>query len=120
MNQNEPPEMIRSGSPFKTDPEATAAVFVEVQSSRNSTPEVIYDVGPLRYTAMGSVAAAVMVMGFAAAAALWFPAGGTLIAALGCLLSIFGLYSPIPMWSAGCLVVHAALFLLCYARAIAA
>ena len=69
---------------------------------------------------MGSVAAAVMVMAFAVAAAFWFPAGGTLIAALGCLLSIFGLYSPFPIRSAGCLVVHAGLFLVCYVRTIGA
>ena len=116
MDDIEPQETIRVGSPFAVDPEPASAGLVILPTY--SPPEAIYDVGPLRYTAMGAVGAAVMVMGFGIAAAFWFPAGGTLIAALGCLLSIFGLYSPIPMRSAACLVVHAALFMLCYSKTI--
>lgn len=120
MDESEPQETIRVGSPFAVDPAASSADSPATQTiSPKVSPELFYDVGPLRYTAMGAVAAAVMVLGFAIAAAWWFPAGGTLIAALGCLLSIFGLYSPVPMRSAGCLVLHAALFIVCYARTIA-
>lgn len=115
MDEAEPQETIRIGSPFAVDPVPVAPT---VQTPAMSV-EAIYDVGPLRYTALGAVTASVLVMGFAIGATIWFPAGGTLVAALGCLLSIFGLYSPIPMRSAGCLVIHAVLFMLCYSRSIA-
>ena len=100
---------IRVGSPFAVDP--------AVITSTGPT-ESIYDVGPVRYTAMGAVVASAMVLGFACAGAWWFPAGGTLVAALGCLLSIFGLYSTYRFSSAGLLVVHLCIFALCYGRSL--
>ena len=118
MNQSEPEETIRVGSPFAIDPDPVATASI-VHPKKSASPEAFYDVGPLRYTALGAVAAAVMVLVFAIAAAWWFPSGGTLITGLGCVLSIFGLYSPIPKRSAGCLFLHVALFTLCYARTIA-
>ncbi len=98
---------IRNGSPFAVDPLEHAA-----------SGELIYDVGPVRYTAMGAVAAAVMVLGFASIAAWWFPAGGTLIAALGCVLSIFGMYSAFRITSATLLALHLCLFVVSYARSL--
>ena len=59
-----------------------------------------------------------MVLAFAAAAAWWFPSGGTMIAALGCVLSIFGLYSTQRVTAAGILSLHLGLFILCYGRSI--
>jgi hypothetical protein len=101
---------IRFGSPFAIDPIST----------RPARPiERLYDVGPVRYTAMGAVAASVMVLGFAGAGAWWFPAGGALIAALGCVLSIFGLYSTHRLASAGLLAIHLCLFVLSYGRSLA-
>jgi hypothetical protein len=98
---------VRLGSPFAEDPFET-----------DDAPPIenLYDVGPLKYTALGAVAASVLVLGFAAAAAYLFPAGGTMVAALGCLLSLFGMYSPWRLASAGLLAVHLFLFLLSYGR----
>jgi hypothetical protein len=102
-------EIVRVGSPFAGDPRPLVI---------DPPIEVVIDGGPLRYTAMSAVAAAAMVLGFAAAAAWWFPAGGTMIAALGCVLSIFGLYSTY-RYSAGCLLLlHLALFIVSYGRSI--
>jgi hypothetical protein len=98
---------VRVGSPFAEDP-------FEADDSRPT--ENLYDVGPVKYTAMGAVTASVLVLGFAAAAAYLFPAGGTMVAALGCLLSIFGMYSPWRLASAGLLAAHLCLFLLSYGR----
>jgi hypothetical protein len=102
-------ESIRVGSPFAIDP-------IAAEPARPI--EVLLDVGPIRYTAMGAVAASIMVLGFAAAATWWFPAGGALIAALGCVLSIFGLYSTYRITSAGLLAIHLFLFVLCYGRSL--
>ncbi len=104
-------ESIRAGSPFAVDPEPALPEpkFIET----------FYDVGPMRYTAMGAVAAAVMVFGFGAVAASWFPSGGVLIAALGCGLSLFGLASTYRITSIGLLVANLGLFLFCYSRSLA-
>ena len=99
--------VIRVGSPFAVDPFAPDPA---------KKIEPFYDVGPLRYTAMGAVAASVMVLVFAATATWWFPAGGALIAALGCVLSIFGLYSTFRLASSGLLALHLSLFVLSYVR----
>lgn len=103
----EPP--IRMGSPFAVDPLPATPI---------KRIEPFHDVGPLRYTALGAVAASLMVLGFVAAAAWWFPAGGALIAALGCVLSIFGLYSTYRRPALGLLAVHLCLFVLCYVRSL--
>ncbi len=108
-------ESIRVGSPFAVDPTPISGTSIQRRLAR---PEAFYDVGPLRYTAMGAVAAATLVLGFAAAAAWWFPGGGTIIAALGCALSIFGLYSNKRLAASGCLLLHLVLFMICYSRAI--
>ena len=108
-------ESIRVGSPFAADPGDLPDATLPVAPKKI---EAFYDVGPIRYTAIGAVAAAVMTLGFAAAAAWWFPGGGTLIAGLGCVLSIFGLYSPHKMYAFGCLTLHLCLFLVSYTHAI--
>lgn len=100
---------IRVGSPFAVDPTIPAAA---------RPIEPFYDVGPIRYTAMGAVAAAIMVLGFASVAAWWFPSGGALIAALGCVLSVFGLYSAFRKTAISLLAIHLALFVLSYSRSI--
>lgn len=106
---------IRVGSPFKVDPAPIAGTSIQ---RRRAKPEAFYDVGPLRYTAMGAVAAAMVVLGFAIAAAWWFPGGGTIIATLGCALSIFGLYSHKRLAAGACLMLYLLLFLISYTRAI--
>ena len=110
---------IRVGSPFAVDPITPGAISPGVKKPDVTKPiEPFLDVGPLRYTAMGAVAASVMVLAFAAAAAWWFPSGGALIAALGCVLSICGLYSTYQITSAGLLAIHLCLFVLCYGRSL--
>ena len=103
---------IRIGSPFAVDPIDPLA---GIPAKRI---EPFLDVGPIRYTAMGAVAASVMVLGFAGAAAWWFPTGGALIAALGCALSIFGLYSTYRFTSVGLLAIHLCLFVVSYGRSL--
>lgn len=98
---------IRVGSPFATDPFA---------HDPERPVENLYDIGPMKYTALGAVSASVMVVGFAAAAAYFFPLGGTLIAALGCGLSIFGMYSSYRRAATGLLAIHVGLFVLSYGR----
>ena len=107
-------QAVRVGSPFAIDPDNLPGPDWRAVQGK---PELFYDIGPLKYTAIGAVAAAVMTLGFAAAAAWWFPGGGTMIAALGCVLSIFGLYSPHRLSAAACLALHLTLFLLSFGHA---
>ncbi|TWU42470.1 hypothetical protein [Novipirellula artificiosorum] len=103
-------EPIRRGSPFATDPPMMASAAV-------INPEDVYfQATPLRYTAMGAVAASAMVLFFAAAAAWWFPTGGAMIAGLGCMLSIAGLYSHRRKTAAALLAIHLMLFMLCFSQ----
>lgn len=102
-------ENIRVGSPFKVDP---------ITNFNDRPVETVID-GPLRYTAMGAVTAAAMTVFFAAAACYWFPAGGTMVAALGCVLSMFGFYSNHRLAAAACLSAHLSLFMFCYGRSLA-
>ena len=99
---------IRVGSPFAVDPPPTDSAVKPV--------EQVYDVGPMRYTAMGAVAASVVVLGFGAAAVWWFPSGGVLIAALGCSLSLFGTASAYRITSIMLLAAHLGIFLLSYSQ----
>ncbi|TWU56697.1 hypothetical protein Poly51_26140 [Rubripirellula tenax] len=98
-------ESVRIGSPFAVDPlPQTVAI------------EPLLDVGPMRYTAMGAVAASMMVVGFASAALWWFPAGGALVAALGSVLAISGLFSNYRTASLVLLFVHVGLFVANYSQ----
>lgn len=100
---------VRVGSPFAVDPNVAAA---------KRPIEPFYDVGPIRYTAMGAVAASTMVLAFAGISAWWFPSGGALVAALGCVLSIFGMYSVFRKTSVSLLALHLFLFVVSYGRSI--
>ena len=106
-------EDIRVGSPFAVDPKPIAGSAIRV-GPRPIEP--FYDVGPLRYTAMGSVGAAILVLGFALVAVWWFPSGGTIITGLGCALSVFGMYSPRRYVAGGVLGLHLILFMACYSQ----
>ena len=105
---NESQLAIRVGSPFAVDP---------LPPLLDSKPiEAFYDVGAIRYTAMGAVAASAMVLAFGAAAAWWFPSGGVLIAALGCALSLFGMASAYRFTAVGLLAANLGMFLYSYVR----
>ncbi|MGB7325501.1 MAG: hypothetical protein WBD31_11575 [Rubripirellula sp.] len=116
MTSSESGESIRIGSPFAVDPVAADAISGDPMAP--AVIEPVMDVGPLRYTAMGATAASAMVVGFAAAAWGWFPAGGAAIAALGCGLSIFGMFSVYRFTSMGLLSVHLFLFVANYGQAL--
>jgi len=101
--------VIRVGSPFALDPTVRPVT---------RTHERFDDLGSARYTASGAVVASIMVLGFASAAALWFPPGGALIAALGCVLAIIGLNSSYRFASAILLAGHLCLFVISYGRSL--
>jgi len=98
---------IRKGSPFAIDPLEEPSAPADIN---------LYELGPVRYTAMGAVVAATMVLFFALLAAWKFPGGGALVAALGCLLATFGLYSTHRKTSLSLLAIHLLLFLVSYGR----
>jgi hypothetical protein len=105
---------IREGSPFAVDPEPSPSdeEFGQVPL----TAEAFYDIGPMRYMALGAVLAAAIVLLFAAASAYWFPGGGLLVAGLGCLLAMLGFFSPRPRTAVGLLAGHLALLATAYIR----
>jgi len=109
-------EAVRAGSPFRIDPPDLNSTDAEI-----GEVEAVYaDYGPFLYTAMGASLSAALVLIFAAAGSLWFPAGGAIVAVLGTVLSIVGLFAARRFrWAAlGCLPLHVGLFFLSYARSL--
>ena len=110
---------VRVGSPFRKDP-----ADLGPESPAVTTPQPIEaayaDYGPFLYTAMGASVAAVIVLIFDAAGSLWFPAGGAVVAVLGTVLSIIGLFSLKRFrWAAlAAFPAHIALFFFSYARSL--
>ena len=111
---------IRVGSPFHEDPAdlppAGSPSFIPMASGEAAYGEF----GPFIYTAMGASAAAVLVLLFAAIGAWWFPTGGALVAVLGTVLSVVGLFSTKRYRYAAMatLPMHMGLFFLSYARSL--
>ncbi|MCS7467233.1 hypothetical protein NZK35_11320 [Stieleria sp. ICT_E10.1] len=111
---------VRIGSPFRVDP-ADLATPSEPAEKLTLSGEAAYgEYGPFLYTAMGASSAAVVVLVFAALGTWWFPAGGALVAVLGTVLSIIGLFSRRRFRYAaiGTLPLHMVLFVLSYARSL--
>ena len=114
-----PPEARPSGSPLSDSPLPDGdQPIVARYATGSSANEILDDPGPLRYTALGALTASLIVILFAAVGTWWFPAGGALIAALGCLLAIFGLFSTYRIRSAMLIVIHLALFVVSYSRSL--
>ena len=121
--QDDATEDIRVGSPFAESPEtlgvdqSPSAESSEAKTSDLDTlaEDVYFVASPFRYTAMGAVAASAMVVVFGLSALIWFPVGATMIAGLGCLLSILGLYSHRRMLAGILLVTHLSIFAITYA-----
>ncbi len=118
---------VRLGSPFASDPPTAASAervsnATELESSgtkaESSGGEYRWQLGPLRYTALGAVFAAALASGFALAAAWYLPSGAIAVATLGCGLALFGLHSPRPITAALLVLVHLALFLLSLVRVV--
>lgn len=110
-------DMLRTGSPFATGSILDAVDPLDSSAAQPTPTEILTD-GVMKYTAKGSATASLMVIFFAAAAAWWFPAGGVLIAGLGCGLAVGGMFSDYRLPSAGLLVVHLGLFFASYTMAI--
>ncbi len=108
---------VRAGSPFRVDPPGA------LQAVPDPAPvEAVYaDYGPFLYTSMGASVSAVMVLLFAAAGAIWFPAGGAIVAVLGTVLSTTGLFAArrFRLAALTCLPLHVGLFLFSYAKTLA-
>lgn len=96
----------RVGSPFATAPSG--------RTLRQQPAIALQDLGPFQYTAMGGTVAAIMLLGFAILALVWFPPGGCIVAALGCGTAILGLHSKFKRITTGVLVSHACLFVACF------
>ncbi|MEO1614298.1 MAG: hypothetical protein AAFV88_00525 [Planctomycetota bacterium] len=115
--ESQPITGVRVGSPFRVDPQTANAE--SKLPEKPATPEASYaEFGPYVYTAMGASVAAILVVGFASAGAIWFPAGGTLVSILGGFLSMLGLFSTGRFrWLAMAgVVAHGGLFFLSYTR----
>ncbi len=129
-NHTHSDDTIRTGSPFAAGT-MVQAVGEDVQSPNANTNdsnqgrsiaseaagESLTD-GVMNYTAQGSAIASLMVVFFASAAAWWFPAGGVVIAGLGCGLAVGGLFSDYRLPSAGLLLIHLGLFFFSYSMAL--
>ena len=111
---------VRVGSPFRVDPSDLATPSDPAKKLTLSGEAAYGEYGPFLYTAMGASSAAVVVLVFAALGTWWFPAGGALVAVLGTILSIIGLFSRRRFRYAaiGTLPLHMALFFLSYARSL--
>ena len=111
---------IRVGSPFRQDPDHLPSATVPLSLPGHSGEAAYSEFGAFRYTAIGASSAAVTVLLFAAVGAWWFPAGGALVAVLGTVLSIVGLFSTkrFRIVAIAALPLHISLFFLSYARSL--
>lgn len=107
----------RAGSPFRGGADSAA----QGNPFKTQAIEAAYgEFGPFVYTAMGGSIAAVVVLAFSALGAFWFPAGGALVAILGIVLSVIGMFGTKRFRYAAIAVapIHMGLFLLSYVRSI--
>lgn len=111
---------VHVGSPFRQDPEDLPAESPAGVIFTASGEAAYGEFGPFLYTAMGASSAAVVVLFFAAAGAFWFPTGGALVAVLGTVLSIVGLFAAKRFRYAAfaTLPMHMTLFFLSYVRSL--
>ncbi|KAA5547171.1 hypothetical protein FYK55_01820 [Roseiconus nitratireducens] len=109
---------VRVGSPFRTDPSGPALAAVAAGDARRRP--TYDDLGPMQYTAIGASTAGILVLLFAVLGAWWFPAGGAMVAMLGTVLSVGGLFAAARFRyaSMGTLVLHLGLFFFCYVRSL--
>jgi len=104
---------VEGQSPFQAEPSTSS----EKATQPPHEPETLGH-GVWTETAAAAAYAALIVLGFALACLLLFPAGGIAVAALGAVLSLLGLSSRRVRLSVTTLVLHGVLFFVCYLRAI--
>ncbi|MEM6776322.1 MAG: hypothetical protein AAF670_01625 [Planctomycetota bacterium] len=102
-------EEIRRGSPF-AEPDRQAVTVPALRGEVMPSPNQPIDVG----VAMAAPLASIIVMLFAAACCVWFPGGGLVVAPLGSLLALIGLFTKRRVVSAVLLTSHIAVFFACY------
>lgn len=111
------PTEYRKGSPFRGDPfDEPLEDLVEADASAVTKVPEILDVGVMRSTASGAAIASLIILVFAAASAWTFPSGGIAVSALGCLMAVVGMTSPMSKTSIGCLLLHVSLFAVCFVK----
>ncbi|MCM2375034.1 hypothetical protein [Aporhodopirellula aestuarii] len=106
---------IRRGSPFAQPPSSNSATGDAWPAATGIplAPEILDpEWGVLRAANWASAWVAIS----AIACVSMFPAGGVVVAALGCGLATVGLFSSRQIPAAGLLVLHAFLFFSCYQR----
>ncbi len=106
-----------AGSPFEGQATAVASASVRAKKAAELEPETL-GYGVWTETATAAAYSAVILLTFAIACVLIFPAGGIAVTALGAVLSLLGLSSRRVRLSVVTLVLHGVLFFVCYLRAI--
>lgn len=105
---------IRTGSPFAGTSIAPLEEVWVPAAEGGQGPEVPLDGGVIPQTALGGLLAAWLIVPWAVAGFLWFPAGGMMVVVLGMMLALIAGFSTHPRLGLGTLafyVVLAALFL---------
>ena len=106
-----------NGSPFEGQAAAVASASMPAKKAAELEPETL-GYGVWTETATAAAYSAVVLLTFAIACVLIFPAGGIAVTALGAVLSLLGLSSRRVRLSVATLVLHGVLFFVCYLRTI--
>lgn len=106
-----PPPVVRSGSPFRTDPPVVRIRAEAAQRMRRQ-----FERGVMQFTCNGSLIASALVMGFAVPALWGFPLGAALISGLGGFLAMFGLWADYPRVAFVLLAMHISLFVFVFVK----
>jgi len=105
---------IRTGSPFAGSSIAPSAVALVPAAEGGQGTDVPLDAGVFPQTALGGLVAAWLIVPWAVAGFLWFPAGGMMVVVLGIMLAMIAGFSTRPRLALGTLAIYvvlAALFL---------
>lgn len=108
---------VRVGSPFAPG----TASGPQIKSSPAVVAVSLAELNALMYLAMGATAAAVMVLVFAIIGTFLFPVGGLMVAALGVVLAVLGIFSKQKryQWTAASMLpLHLTAAGVCYFRAL--
>ncbi|MEM9587749.1 MAG: hypothetical protein AAGA03_10760 [Planctomycetota bacterium] len=114
---------IRVGSPFAlVFDEATAKSHGfappadTIRKVLSESDVRLYEAAGILYPAMGATIASAMVLTFATLSVWLFPGGGLMVAGLGSVLGICGLFSKYRWTSAGLILANLTCFLFCFAQ----
>lgn len=108
---------VRVGSPFAPG----TASAPSIKSSPTVSAVSLAELNALMYLAMGATAAAVLVLLFAILGTILFPVGGLMVATLGVVLAVLGIFSKQKryQWTAASMIpLHITAAGVCYFRAL--